>query len=32
MTSELQKQLEEMNAFNMIEHFKTLYQEQARIE
>ncbi|CAJ2644998.1 unnamed protein product [Trifolium pratense] len=32
MTSELQKQHEEMNAFDMIEHLKTLYQEQARIE
>ena len=32
MTSELQKQHEEMDAFDMIEHLKTLYQEQARIE
>ena len=32
MTSELQKQHEDMNAFDMIEHLKTLYQEQARIE
>ncbi|CAJ2651929.1 unnamed protein product [Trifolium pratense] len=32
MTSELQKQHEEINAFDMIEHLKTLYQEQARIE
>ncbi|CAJ2628282.1 unnamed protein product [Trifolium pratense] len=32
MTSELQRQHEDMNAFDMIEHLKTLYQEQARIE
>ncbi|CAJ2651513.1 unnamed protein product [Trifolium pratense] len=32
MTSELQKQHEEMNVFDMIEHLKTFYQEQARIE
>lgn len=32
MTSELQKQHEEMEAFDMIEHLKLLYQEQARQE
>ncbi|PNX91697.1 hypothetical protein L195_g047830, partial [Trifolium pratense] len=32
MTVELQKQHENMVAFNMIEHLKTLYQEQARHE
>ena len=32
MNSELQKQHEEMGAFDMIEHLKELYQEQARQE
>ena len=32
MNSELQKQHEEMVAFDMIEHLKELYQEQARHE
>ncbi|KAI5426970.1 hypothetical protein KIW84_032411 [Lathyrus oleraceus] len=32
MNSELQKQHENMAAFNMIEHLKMLYQEQARHE
>ena len=32
MDSELQKQHEEMGAFDMIEHLKELYQEQARHE
>ncbi|PNX85475.1 copia protein (gag-int-pol protein), partial [Trifolium pratense] len=32
MTAELQKQHENMAAFDMIEHLKTLYQEQARHE
>ena len=32
MNSELQKQHENMSAFDMIEHLKLLYQEQARHE
>ncbi|XP_045791726.1 uncharacterized protein LOC123886456 [Trifolium pratense] len=32
MTAELQKQHENMAVFDMIEHLKTLYQEQARHE
>ena len=32
MNTELQKQYENMNAFDMIMHFKRLYQEQARHE
>ena len=32
MTSELQKQHEEMEAYDMIEHLKLLYEEQARQE